>query len=70
MGRRPCYIAADRTQADVAAELGVTRADVSILENRALWKLRRRLESMGVDGPGAEPASIWDVHGEQEDTER
>lgn len=56
-----------RSQYDVAAELGVSRARVSQIEATALAKLRRGLEALGVDGPCIEPEPHWSEQGDADE---
>jgi len=52
---RHCKASRPMTQGEVARALGCTRANVSMTELRALRKLRRALELLGIDGPATEP---------------
>lgn len=65
--RQGQYGADGMTQAEVAAALGCTRANVSMIQTRALRKLRRELEQLGVDAPAATGINWWGEAGDGDD---
>lgn len=51
----------ERSQYDVAAELGISRARVAQIERKALRKLRRELLAIGIDcNAFAFPTDVWE----------